>query len=236
MYLNLELPRRLSGKNLPANAGDKGNAGSIPGRRRDCEEGNHIPLQDSCLENPMGRGAWWAIVLRVTESDRAEHTCVHLSFSNVSSWDHLKIYILYDISHAVHETSSRIARYLLPTQIQRQTTRLWSALRSNYDSEANSCFRTPDAGLNLGGRVLGDVESNNFDGLPDKGGHSTLKLSKLCAPLKGDEELYIQGGGTADKDQVALKAPHFFIPEIIWCQVMMGKLTFSGMKSAPLSS
>ena len=73
MYFNLELPRRLSGKNLPANAGDKGNAGSIPGQRRDCGEGSHIPLQDSCLENSIGRGAWWAIVLRLTESDRAAH-------------------------------------------------------------------------------------------------------------------------------------------------------------------
>jgi len=51
-------------KNLPANAGD---TGSIPGRSPG--EGNGNP-QDSCLGNPMGRGAWWATVHGVAESDR----------------------------------------------------------------------------------------------------------------------------------------------------------------------
>ena len=43
-------------KNLPANAGD---TGSIPGWGRSPGEGNGNPLQCSCLENPMDRGAWW---------------------------------------------------------------------------------------------------------------------------------------------------------------------------------
>ena len=42
-------------KNLPANAGD---ASSIPGSGRSPGEGNGNPLQHSCLENPMDRGAW----------------------------------------------------------------------------------------------------------------------------------------------------------------------------------
>ena len=46
-------------KNPPANAGD---AGSIPGSGRCPEGGNGNPLQHSCLENPMDRGTWWAIV------------------------------------------------------------------------------------------------------------------------------------------------------------------------------
>ena len=50
-------------KNLPASAGD---AGSIPGLRRSPREGNDKPLQYSCLGNPMGRGALWATVHRVT--------------------------------------------------------------------------------------------------------------------------------------------------------------------------
>ena len=33
-----------------------------------CGEGNGTPLQYSCLENPMGRGAWWAAVYGVTQS------------------------------------------------------------------------------------------------------------------------------------------------------------------------
>ena len=44
-------------KNPPANAGDTGDAGSIAGLGRPPEGGN--PLQYSCLENPMDRGAWW---------------------------------------------------------------------------------------------------------------------------------------------------------------------------------
>ena len=55
-------------KNLPANAGDARDAGLIPGLRRFPGIGNGIPFQYSCLGNPMGRGAWWAIVHRVTKS------------------------------------------------------------------------------------------------------------------------------------------------------------------------
>ena len=53
-------------KNPPANAGD---VGSIPGSGRSPGEGNGNPTQYSCLGNPMDRGAWWARVHRVTESD-----------------------------------------------------------------------------------------------------------------------------------------------------------------------
>ena len=37
-------------------------------------KGNGNPLQDSCLENPMDRGAWWALVCGVTESDMTDTT------------------------------------------------------------------------------------------------------------------------------------------------------------------
>ena len=49
-------------KNLPANAGDIEDSGSILGSGRSPGEGNDNPLQYSCLENPMDRGAWWATV------------------------------------------------------------------------------------------------------------------------------------------------------------------------------
>ena len=45
-------------KNLPASAGDAGDAGSIPGSGRSPEVGNGNPIQYSCLENSMDRGAW----------------------------------------------------------------------------------------------------------------------------------------------------------------------------------
>ena len=60
----------LGVKNLPVNAGDTGDAGSIPGSGRSPEGGHENPLQYFCLENPMNRGAWQAIVIRVTKSLR----------------------------------------------------------------------------------------------------------------------------------------------------------------------
>ena len=51
--------------NLPANAGDVRDMGLIPGLGRSPGEGHGKPLQYSCLENPMDRGAWWATVHKV---------------------------------------------------------------------------------------------------------------------------------------------------------------------------
>ena len=62
------LPRRHSGKELPANAGDTRGVGSIPGSGRSPRGGNGNPLQYSCLENPMNRGAWRATVHGVAKS------------------------------------------------------------------------------------------------------------------------------------------------------------------------
>ena len=61
-------------KNLLANAGDLRVMGSIPGSGRSPAEGNSNPLEYSCLGKPMDRGAWWAMVHRVAESDTAEET------------------------------------------------------------------------------------------------------------------------------------------------------------------
>ena len=55
-------------KNLSANAGDVRDAGLIPGWGRSPGGGHGNPLQSSCLENPKGRGAWWAIVHGVAKS------------------------------------------------------------------------------------------------------------------------------------------------------------------------
>ena len=53
------------GKESACNAGD---LGLIPGSGRSPGEGNGYPLQCSCLENPMDRGAWWATVHGVAKS------------------------------------------------------------------------------------------------------------------------------------------------------------------------
>ena len=48
-----DFPGGASGKDLPANAGELRDSGSIPGLGRSPGEGNGSPLQYSCLENPM---------------------------------------------------------------------------------------------------------------------------------------------------------------------------------------
>ena len=55
-------------KILPANAGDIRNASLIPELGRPPGGGHSSPLQYSCLENPMDRGAWRAIVPEITKS------------------------------------------------------------------------------------------------------------------------------------------------------------------------
>ena len=55
----VKFPGGSDGKASDCNAGDPG---SIPGWRRSLGERNGNPLQYSCLKNPVGRGAWWAMV------------------------------------------------------------------------------------------------------------------------------------------------------------------------------
>ena len=73
-------PGGSDGTESACNAGDPG---SIPGSGRFPGEGNGYPLQSSCLENSMFRGAWRAIVLGVTKSrtqlsDSHRHTPNHI--------------------------------------------------------------------------------------------------------------------------------------------------------------
>ena len=70
---------------LSANAGDLRDMGLIPGSGRSPEGGHDNPLQYSCLENPMDRGAWWATVHRsqgVAHDERLS-THVHSVYHNV---------------------------------------------------------------------------------------------------------------------------------------------------------
>ena len=55
-------------KNPPVNAGDVRDASLIPGLERSSGGGHGIPLQYSCLENPMDRGAWLVTVHGIAKS------------------------------------------------------------------------------------------------------------------------------------------------------------------------
>ena len=69
-------------KNLPANAGDVRDASSIKGSGISPGGGRDNPLQNSCLENPMDRGAWWATVHSVAKSQtRLKQLRVHTFLS-----------------------------------------------------------------------------------------------------------------------------------------------------------
>ena len=72
-------------KNLAANAGDIRDSGSIPGSGRSPWNGNSNLLHYSCLENPMDREAWQAMVHRVLKSQtqlkrHSMHACMHQHF------------------------------------------------------------------------------------------------------------------------------------------------------------
>ena len=72
-------------KNPPDNAGDIRDVGLIPKLGRFPEEGNGNPLQYSCLENPMDRGGWQAIVQGVAKSQTRLKRLSILMMSNGGS-------------------------------------------------------------------------------------------------------------------------------------------------------
>ena len=66
------------GSEVKASACNTGDLGSIPGLGRSPGEGSGNPLQYSCLENPMDRGAWWATVHGVAKLDTVEQLSLSL--------------------------------------------------------------------------------------------------------------------------------------------------------------
>jgi len=62
------MAQHIKKKKSACNAGDTGDAGSIPGLGTSPEGGNSNPLQCSCLKNLMDKGNWWATVQRVAKS------------------------------------------------------------------------------------------------------------------------------------------------------------------------
>ena len=67
LYTKLKEPGFPGGSEVKASACNAGDVGSIPGLGRSPGKENGNPLQYSCLENPVDRGAWWATVHGVTK-------------------------------------------------------------------------------------------------------------------------------------------------------------------------
>ena len=79
-------------KNPPTNVGNIRDSSSIPGSGRSLGGGRGNPIQYSRLDNPMGRGAWWATVHEVAESDTTEQLSAHYIIIHAMQW-HNKVMI-----------------------------------------------------------------------------------------------------------------------------------------------
>ena len=79
---SVDFPSGSVANNLPANAGEAGDAGLIPGSGRSLGGGNGNLLQYSCQDNPIDKGAWWGYSLwGHKESDMTEHACRRRRYS-----------------------------------------------------------------------------------------------------------------------------------------------------------
>ena len=67
-------------ENLPVNAGDTGDTGSIPGSGGSPEGENGNLLQYSCRENPVDRGAWWAKVHKLQSQTQLKQLSKNKTF------------------------------------------------------------------------------------------------------------------------------------------------------------
>ena len=126
-------PGGTRAKNPPANAGGIRYASSLPGSGRWLGGGHGNPLQCSCLEDPINRGAWWITVYRVTK-DRTQlnwlNTYTHTGGTSVNSqhvclvcdtppclfgseWAHITPNVLRCVSIQNTEVCLRISRYIL---------------------------------------------------------------------------------------------------------------------------
>ena len=93
--MDLDFPGGSDGKESACNSGDQG---SILGSGKSHGEGNGNPLQYSCQENSMNRGAWWATVHRVARSQ------TRLSNFTFTFTD-LEIITLSEVSHTESDTT-----------------------------------------------------------------------------------------------------------------------------------
>ena len=94
MWYIYGLPWWLSGKESVCNARDAGDVSEIPGSGRSPGGGHGNPLQYSCLENPKNRGAWWAAIYAVAQSQKQLNQLSNSSSSYIV-FNIAILYILY---------------------------------------------------------------------------------------------------------------------------------------------
>ena len=110
-------------KSPPANAGDTRNSGSIPGSRRASGGGHGNPLQYSCLENSMDRGAWRAIVHGAAKSQALKWLSTHHVLSTYSVPDTVP----FCRHHFIFTTSWTVARQA-PLSMEFSRQEYWNGL------------------------------------------------------------------------------------------------------------
>ena len=103
-------------KNLPAKVGDIRDTGSIPGSGRSPQGGHGNPVQYSCLKNPMDRGAWQAIVYRISEG----HDWKWLSRLRVSISENITQSLMTLKIHLTPEEYTKVSQFygILPFLLQ----------------------------------------------------------------------------------------------------------------------
>ena len=102
LFFTWSFPGGLVVNNLSTNEGD---AGSIPGSGRYPGKGNNNPLQYSCLENPMDRGAWWSTVDAVRQSwtwlSNLVHTWILYLYSHFGNFQWIRTAFCFMVTGCV---------------------------------------------------------------------------------------------------------------------------------------
>ena len=118
------------GSEVKLSAWNSGDQGSIPGSGRSPGEGNGHPLKYSWLENPMDRGAWWAMVHRVTKSQTR--------LKQLSRAQHTRMYVYVHLTHfAVYLKLTHYKSNILQSKKKRLWG--WAFIQSDFSSVSQSC-------------------------------------------------------------------------------------------------
>ena len=136
-------------KDPPTDAGDVRDAGSIPGSERSPGEGNGNPLQYSCLENPMDRGAWWATVHGVTK----RHHWSDLAHTHVT--DYIFTWFLVNL----YSLSSHQKAYFIRGTLLHSLFYIWFFIRWQVQSKRWVNMAEMDEWVGLAGSGKGDSQS-----------------------------------------------------------------------------